>query len=567
MKKNILSIFLVVLFYIAKAQVSFIVLQPAAIQGGYNFTYNSPPTWGVPDLLVPANAVTGSVVMAYDASSADSLGCEELVTDVTGKIALVYRGTCFHDEKAFNAQQAGAIGIILINNAPGQMPQVSGLTPGLITIPVTMISDEAGAAMRAQLEAEEEVVVFIGNSAGYFNDDLGLSTKNMLIPSSSLLPAALAQNAGEFSVEMGAWVYNYGAADQTPALSAKVILNGTILYNEASTSFSLLSGDSTYVTLPIFTQPSYAEGYYNFVYEVNGVPDELNYNNSISHKLLISNDQFGLLKVDSTGKPETTGAFQAANSSESTIFQSCIVFKDEHASRLGAKGLSFYALTTFGTSIVGKFIEINAYEWNDEFTGINDPNFDFSNITEIGFGVYDYEENLQGIMVSADFEAPFLMEDNQKYLFCMTSYGAEKFIGFDSNIHYEWNIKETDQPVMAISVDGQFSLGFINPSYPSIILNTLPASALGVVENKKIEVTPFPNPANNNLSIPLKGILGKAVLVITDASGKIISNQNLNVNNNQTINVNTFGLQSGLYHFNLAFDNGKSSFFKVVINK
>ena len=38
---------------------------------------------------------------------------------MTGKIALISRGTCFFHDKSVNAQAAGAVGAIIYNNAPG----------------------------------------------------------------------------------------------------------------------------------------------------------------------------------------------------------------------------------------------------------------------------------------------------------------------------------------------------------------------------------------------------------------------------------------------------------------
>jgi PA domain/Secretion system C-terminal sorting domain len=568
MKKNLLLIFSILFFYGLKAQVSFIVLQPEAIQGGYNFTYNSPPFWGVPDLSDPANSVTGSVVLAVDGSASDSLGCQDFITDVAGKIALVYRGTCFHDVKALNAQQAGAIGIILINNAPGQMPQVSGENPGDVTIPLTMISDEAGAAMRAQLEAGENVEVFIGNSTGYFENDFGLSSKTMLIPSSSLLPSSLAQDSNEFRINLGAWVYNYGTNIQTTSLRATILFGSDPLFSTTSAAADLSQGDSTYFSLPSFTQIAYPEGVYNVVYEALGATDQFAYNNTISHKISINNDKFGLVKVNPNGVPETTGAFQAPNSTQSTIFESCIVFRDENASRLAAKGLSFYATTDFGSSIVGEFVEVKAYAWNDVFTGNSDPAFDVMELEEIAYTVYDYEENLQSVTIPVDFEEPFIMEDNQRYLFCIVSYGQEKYLGFDSNIHYEQNIAQTDQPVMALFINEEYTTGLNPPAYPSIILNTIPASEVGLNETNKSKIISYPNPASHLISIPINNIGSAEQLIITDATGRIVSEQKIEKEyTGNTLKVNVENINNGIYYFNIIFNHLSKSTFRVVINK
>src|SRR5689334_16593231 len=95
------------------AQVIAEVMQPIAIAGTYANTWaKAANDWtNIPDMLLPASAVTGDVVLAYDNSAADSLACEVLAnaSEVSGKIALLYRGTCDYSAKAMNCQNAGAI--------------------------------------------------------------------------------------------------------------------------------------------------------------------------------------------------------------------------------------------------------------------------------------------------------------------------------------------------------------------------------------------------------------------------------------------------------------------------
>lgn len=83
------------------------------------------------------------------ASTAD--GCSALTPgSLTGTVALIRRGTCSFYQKAFNAQTAGAAGVVLYNNVPGRIaPTVVG-TPA-ITIPVVSVSDAEGALIDSRL--------------------------------------------------------------------------------------------------------------------------------------------------------------------------------------------------------------------------------------------------------------------------------------------------------------------------------------------------------------------------------------------------------------------------------
>jgi len=69
---------------------------------------------------------------------------------VSGKIALVDRGVCGFAVKAKNVQNAGAIGIIIANNAAGTAPGLGGTDPTVV-IPASSVSLADGNALKAQL--------------------------------------------------------------------------------------------------------------------------------------------------------------------------------------------------------------------------------------------------------------------------------------------------------------------------------------------------------------------------------------------------------------------------------
>ena len=121
-----------------------------------------PPTSGTGAL-----ARTGTATTANDACNAVAPAPGSL----TGKIALIRRGTCSFYEKAFNAQAAGAIGVVLYNNAPGRInPTVAG-TPA-ITIPVAAVSDTEGVLINNRL-ASGPVDLTWTNQVGSFPSPTG----------------------------------------------------------------------------------------------------------------------------------------------------------------------------------------------------------------------------------------------------------------------------------------------------------------------------------------------------------------------------------------------------------
>jgi hypothetical protein len=72
-------------------------------------------------------------------------------TNVSGKIAVIDRGVCNFTNKVQNAQTAGAIAAIIVNNAPGHTAPNLTTTAQGITIPVLTLSLEDGQKLKGHL--------------------------------------------------------------------------------------------------------------------------------------------------------------------------------------------------------------------------------------------------------------------------------------------------------------------------------------------------------------------------------------------------------------------------------
>ncbi len=92
----------------------------------------------------PALTLTGVTGGLAVASVAD--GCTAF-TGVSGKIAIIDRGTCNFTDKVMNAQQAGAIGAIIANN-DGDSVFAMGGTNRRIKIPSVMVGQGDGATLK-----------------------------------------------------------------------------------------------------------------------------------------------------------------------------------------------------------------------------------------------------------------------------------------------------------------------------------------------------------------------------------------------------------------------------------
>ncbi len=99
---------------------------------------------------ITTTAVTGLVVIADDGTSNPTQACNTLneQPDISGKIVLIDRGLCDFSEKVFNAQEGGAIGVIVCNFDETVITMGAGSMAGSVTIPSVFISNGDCARIR-----------------------------------------------------------------------------------------------------------------------------------------------------------------------------------------------------------------------------------------------------------------------------------------------------------------------------------------------------------------------------------------------------------------------------------
>ncbi len=111
----------------------------------------------------------GGIIIPPTPTPSSSSGCTAAdFTGVSGRIALVQRGTCTFGTKALNAQAAGALGIIIFNEGnPGRTDAFSGIlqdaagNPVSPTIPVIFTSFAVGSSLFSQATSTTPPVVSI----------------------------------------------------------------------------------------------------------------------------------------------------------------------------------------------------------------------------------------------------------------------------------------------------------------------------------------------------------------------------------------------------------------------
>ena len=122
---------------------------PAGATTVANIDYGTfPSTFGA---AFTTTGVTGNLAIYNDNTGVTSDACEAAATgSLTGKIAIVDRGTCTFTVKVLNAQKAGAIGVVIVNNVSGPGFSPSG-TDAKIKVPSGMVSDVDGATLKTKV--------------------------------------------------------------------------------------------------------------------------------------------------------------------------------------------------------------------------------------------------------------------------------------------------------------------------------------------------------------------------------------------------------------------------------
>ncbi|AKJ03184.1 uncharacterized protein (TIGR03382 family)/MYXO-CTERM domain-containing protein [Archangium gephyra] len=114
--------------------------------------------------------LTADVVVARHGTVTNGCSTDAFTNaaDIAGKIALVDRGACDFTLKAKNAQNAGAAGVIIANNASGVINP--GGSDASITVPVVAVLQTNGAAIKKALETGSVNVRMVKTKPGVARD-------------------------------------------------------------------------------------------------------------------------------------------------------------------------------------------------------------------------------------------------------------------------------------------------------------------------------------------------------------------------------------------------------------
>ncbi len=595
------------------------------LEGTYPFEYageldGSSTDWGLPNIFLGENSVQGPLCMVDDGTPGivgdgiaphgtpigspplnnvpkSALGCDTTnaaTQDLTGKIAVVYRGSCEFGLKAYNAQKRGAIACIIINHTGDAVGMAGGTYGTRDTIPVVQIGRIAGddlyLAMNSCTPTCNSVIAFIGSKVALYNDDMGSTIADIVMPNELSIPSNIAVDGTNYPVDLGFWAFNYGTNGQTGVtatvnvvheIDGNVYSNTSAPLNFAAPNLTTLIVDTQYFDLGTFVPTTWGQGQYTITYTLNLPGDEDPADNTFEVDFRVTANAFGKARTTPGNEPIATTAFSLnETTTQYDDWEACIVFRSPVVTTFGGRATSLtFSAAPVGTLMEGEILEARVYEWNDVFADVNTPPT-FTSLNQVGSGFYFYgsaDPDSLGNKVM-DFVDdvtgdPFVvLADNQRYLFCVYNASDSLRLGYDSRIDYFATVNNYLQPVSPVKTlanggaDEWFRDGFGFDVTPAFTVNIDFPTSVNAVSNASTTVA-YPNPAVNMLNVPVrKGVTGNVTVEIFDLAGKLVISENKTIGEGP-LKVNVASISNGCYVFNLTFADGSQDTFKVSVNR
>jgi len=604
-----------------------LVNSPSSIGGVKTITNSGTNSWG---RKIDSFWYNVPLVKAHNVpvgpTDGDSLACNTLdngtgsVPTLVGKFALIFRGTCEFGAKALKAQQAGAIGVILVNNIPGApVGMGAGAVGNQVTIPVVMVSDVDGKAMNNLLKASTPVFVSLSRWGFGFANDLGIVGGSMPLPHAFAMPVTqLTSSAGTpapYKNYTGAFVANFGTANQT-----NVVLRDIVTFTPTGGSPSIVHADSisdvtfnaldslktTYFSTSGYSLNANTTGQFTHTYTVtSSATDQQPTDNIATIPMYVTDSTYCKGRYDiATGKPVATGGFRFGGTlAGNTMTWGPLYYinkgKYQAAKVSYAIAVDSPTLKDEGTTF------IYMYKWTDLNSDkmITGNELSIKGLGQKTYTVADtsYRINTVSLKVPGTSNTPVVTEDNTWYWIAVET-APNQYMGVDNESNYfsrsfaarnatpsiveYWapNFVGTAQPPVAASAT-LLMLPFdqTNTDIDSVSFigqkGLVPAAALHlsktVVGVKEVEpsnfknVSLYPNPATTSItaSIDLIQPTSKIYFSIIDAVGKNMLRRSSDKMQNGKYTFSTEGFAPGQYYLVIGTDQGATAQPFIVTGK
>ncbi len=508
--------------------------------------------WGIQPLR---ETVSGEIVWVDDDDIAgdglDSLGCDtSSMADYTGKMVLIRRGACFFSDKIYFAQEAGAIGVLIIN-ADG-----SDVTGGMaagdekaldITIPAVFLQSAAiGESFIPQLEAGETVVATF-RVRGFFGE-LGpnayATPQNQITAFDSIQVDLLNLSAEEDIVDAEAKVDIIAPDGTTTTLTA------TAAEIKANETFTFEFDDYTPSEL----------GLYEMIYSNSVTSDTIRRNFEVSEfTFQIDNGNIPVWPVDSWIAP----------TSETFINTYSLIYDFGNLFHTSTEALATYATFSLGNpdslftgdELADEFL-LTLFDTDPDGDGVG------AQVDDIDYSTYEIVASVPYILtgeeepyelLTVEFEAPVPLKANGQYLLMAQYNGVFAALGTPP-----WYTYAGQEPYPGFSTmvfgDRLYTGGWSGDFHAVVRLHTEGFTPVGTVYSPLPEnsVQLMPNPASDylNVQVALEESARNVHVRILDLMGKEVARKSYNGIQSEFITFNTSQLPAGTYFLAVNTEKG-----------
>lgn len=497
----------------------------------------------------------GELAWAYDITP-DSLVCDTVIGDLTGKIAMVRRGTCNFSIKAYYAQQAGAVGVIVFNhyatatdNECTYTNMAAGTFAELVTIPVINLGRGASEFIDASLAN--------GPVEGCFLLPRFLEPS---FPYHYQTPVTQVDTFGNIQVRY----INRDAADQTDVV-IKADISGPNGYTASisSTVPTVTPGEDIIVPMPAYLPPAVI-GKYDVVFSNNKYNES---RDSLHGSFEISEYTYGM--DNRVLDPQGVGTTNANFISGGFIRQEgalAITGPDggiaTHVSFSIANIDSVFVPGAPAGSTVNDIL-VFVYDGDADGDNNSDISAGFDDLTQIGYGTYTMTgDEVDGEMISVEVTdvvsgLPVELQGRHLYYSSLLYNGLEAGYGRDirfSNTLEEWTF--LNFPSTPLMVGNGTALTLFSGWAGITTINRLhlqgfqPATSVKKPEQlAENQVVVTPNPANDfmRIDLDLNAVSDKVTLTLFDNIGRVAASQTTSNFQNGQLNFDVKSLPSGMY--------------------
>lgn len=512
--------------------IDFVVKAPSSIAGSfpYGTMASGSGEWG-PRL---ATTVEGEVAWGFTATG-DSLGCEPVVTDLTGKMAIIRRGVCNFSLKVYHAQAAGAVGCIILNHyddPANDSETVVGMLGGdsLDAVVIPAVFASRATAEKIVPEVDAGTIVTAAFELKNMYDQVG--------PYSYHTPVDQLIDLDQISVN----IFNSSDTD-VQDVTAKVDIEDP---SGAMTTFTANKmvdpqADSLF-TFDVYT-PGMA-GTYTMTFS-NDYSDD-----TLVQNFIVTDYTFGVDdgEVDGSLSPGDQGFIDDGRRYD--MGSSYIMGADGGVATHMTFGLA-NAADLFTNDPTADLFSLVVYDMDPNNTGtISGQTASYDDFQVVGFGGYSLTGNEgENELITVPFFDPITLEPNKVYLAVVsydgnaagidiapryTSAGATNYPFFGSTVY-------TDRLYMGGWVSGNNAI--IRMHMQGFMTDVKDLPLLG-----DDQVTLFPNPASTvvNLELALENATDVEVF-ISDFDGKLIRQEQLDNVKEGVFDFNVNQLSNGTY--------------------